>query len=275
MATRSPARGSALITGASGGFGAVYADRLARRGHALVLVARDVERLDAVGERVFRDTGAVVETMPADLARAEDLARVEERLRTDPTLTMLVNNAGVGSTAPLLQSEPDTMQGIIDLNVTALTRLTHAAAPAFVWRARGAIVNVASIVALAPELLNGVYGASKAFVLAFSRALHEELSPHGVRVQAVLPGASATDFWRRGGAELGSLPKEIVMSAEDVVDSALAGFDQGELVTIPSLPDLGDWAAFEAARRALVPNLSRATPAARYRDPAPRSAARR
>ena len=177
---------------------------------------------------------------------------------------MLVNNAGVGATAPLLASDVDKMEAMIALNVGALTRLTYAAAPGFVARGGGTIVNIASVVAVAPELLNGVYGASKAYVLAFSQSLHHELADKGVRIQAVLPGATATEFWASAGLPVENLPAAIVMTADDMVDAALAGLDLGELVTIPSLPDAADWDAYEAARRALGPSLSLAAPARRY-----------
>jgi len=123
------------------------------------------------------------------------------------------------------------MDEMIRLNVGALTRLTYAAAPGFVARGGGTIINIASIVAISPETLNGVYGASKAFVLAFSHSLQQELAQKGVRVQAVLPGATATEFWDIAGLPVQNLPAEIVMSAEDIVDAALAGLDQGEIVT--------------------------------------------
>ncbi len=256
--------GTALITGASSGIGAVYADRLARRGHDLILVARNGGRLQRLASRLSDATGCAVETIAADLTDAADLARVETILRTDASITMLVNNAGVGSAGPLLASDVDRMSDMIALNVGALTRLTYSVVPAYIARGTGTIVNIASIAAVAPELLNGVYGGSKAFVLAFSQSLNHELAEKGVRVQAVLPGATATEFWDAAGFPLANLPAAIVMSAEDMVDAALAGLDQGETVTIPSLPDAADWAAFEAARQALAPNLSRAEPAARY-----------
>ncbi len=258
-------RGTALITGASSGIGAVYADRLARRGHDLILVARNGGRLHALATRLSDATGRAVETVVADLTDAADLARVETVLRTDASITMLVNNAGVGAAGPLLVSDIDGMGDMIALNVGALTRLTYAVVPGYVARGTGTIINIASIAAIAPELLNGVYGGSKAFVLAFSQSLHHELAGKGVRVQAVLPGATATEFWDTAGFPLVNMPAAIVMSAGDMVDAALEGLDQGELVTIPSLPDAADWAAFEAARQALAPNLSRTEPAARYR----------
>lgn len=263
--TTQASKGTALITGASSGIGAVYADRLARRGYDLILVARNRDRLDALARRISDSTGRSVETVGADLSNAGDLARVEQILRSDASITLLLNNAGVGATAPLLGSDIDKMADMITLNVSALTRLTYAGAPGFVARGGGTIINIASIVAIAPEVLNGVYGGSKAYVLAFSQSLQHELADKGVRVQAVLPGATATDFWSLAGTPVEHLPSEIVMSADDMVDAALAGLDAGETVTIPSLPDIAEWNAFEAARRALAPKLSSTTPAARYR----------
>jgi short-subunit dehydrogenase len=257
-------KGTALITGASNGIGALYADRLARRGYDLVLVARNRERLGAVARRIANETHRSVEVVAADLNDKADLARVEAKLRTDASITMLVNNAGVGATAPLLDSDVDKMESMIALNVRALTRLTYAAVPGFVARRGGAIINISSTLALAPELMNGVHAATKAFVLTFSQSLQHELADKGVRVQAVLPGATATDFWTIAGTPVEHLPAQIVMSGDDLIEAALAGFDSGELVTLPSLPDAADWNAFEAARLALRPNISHAKPAQRY-----------
>jgi short-subunit dehydrogenase len=257
-------KGTALVTGASSGIGAVYADRLARSGHDLILVARRADKLRQLATELTTRTGRSVETIAADLTNPSDLARVEAVLRGDASITVLVNNAGVGATAPLLLSDVAEMERMVALNVNVPMRLAYAAAPAFVARGAGTIVNIASIVAIAPEVLNGVYGGSKAFVLAFSQSLQHELAGKGVRVQAVLPGATATDFWDHAGTPVEHLPREIVMSAEDMVDAALAGLAQGEVVTIPSLPEVADWDAFENARRGLTPKLSLATPAARY-----------
>ena len=257
-------KGTALITGASTGIGAVYADRLARRGYDLILVARNQERLRALASRLSNETGRAVETVAADLNDKADLARVEKVLRTDASITLLVNNAGVGGAAPLLDSDVNKMDELISLNIGALTRLTYAAVPGFVARGAGTIVNIASIVAISPETLNGVYGGSKAFVLAFSQSLQHELAAKGLRIQAVLPGATATEFWDVAGMPVSHLPAEIVMSATDLVDAALAGLDQGEIVTIPALPEKAEWDAYEAARRAMAPKLSQTLPAQRY-----------
>jgi uncharacterized protein len=257
-------KGIALITGASSGIGAVYADRLGKRGYDLILVARNQNRLATLAHRLKIATGRSIATMAADLSDRVDLARIETALRTNPSITLLVNNAGVGATAPLLNSDVEKMDEMIRLNVAALTRLTYAAAPGFVARGRGIIVNIASSVAISPETLNGVYGGSKAFVLAFSQSLDHELADKGVRVQAVLPGATATEFWDIAGLPVRNLPTEIVMSAEDTVDAALAGLDQGEIVTIPALPDKAEWDRFDAARRAMSAKLSSAVPAPRY-----------
>ena len=262
--TNSP-KGTALVTGASSGIGAVYADRLARRGFDLILVARNRERLEALAAKLVRETGRKVEVFPADLTNRQDIAQVEAALRSRGDITMLVNNAGFGAAAPLLASDVDNMEEMIALNVSVLTRLTYAAVPGFVERGTGTLVNIASIVAISPETLNGVYGGSKAFVLALSQSLQHELKDKGVRVQAVLPGATATEFWGVAGVPMEHLPKEIVMTAQDMVDAALAGLDQGEQVTIPALPDLAEWETFDAARRAMSARLSSTAPAARYR----------
>jgi short-subunit dehydrogenase len=258
--------GTALITGASGGIGAVYAERLARRGHDLILVARNRDRLDALATRLTVETGRTIEILAADLGSRPGRQLVEERLRSDEGITMLINNAGIGALAPLEDSDVDAMERMIDVNVTALMRLTYAAVPAFLQRGRGTVINLSSIVGLAPDLLNGVYGASKAFVLAFTLSLQKELANRGVRVQAVLPGAVATELWAIAGTPVETLPADTVMTATDMVDAALAGLDLGEVVTIPSLPDAADWTRYESARTQLRPYLSRRVPAGRYRQ---------
>ncbi|QBQ99166.1 SDR family NAD(P)-dependent oxidoreductase [Paraburkholderia pallida] len=257
-------KGTALITGASSGIGAIYAEQLARRGYDLILVARNRDRLIDLANRITNETRQNVEIIDADLNDRAALAGVETKLREDASITLLVNNAGVGTHTPLLDSDVESMTRLIELNVTALTRLTYAAVPGFVARGKGAVINISSIVAISPETLNGVYGGSKAFVLAFSQSLHHELADKGVQVQAVLPGATATDFWQTGGLPIEHLPAGIVMSASDMVEAALTGFDRRELVTIPSLHAGEEWDAYESARQTMAPHLSTDTPAPRY-----------
>ncbi|NIE65399.1 SDR family oxidoreductase [Burkholderia sp. Ax-1719] len=258
-----PTQGIALITGASAGIGAVYADRLAKRGYDLILVARNEARLTALATRIAAKTGRTVETVCADLNDKAALAKIETILRENPRITMLVNNAGVGSVASVLDSNVDTMEAMINLNINALTRLTYAVAPAFVGRKGGTIVNIGSVVGIAVELLNGVYSASKSYVLSFGHALQRDLADKGVRVQTVLPAATATEFWDVAGY---AKQKEAAstMTADDLVDAALAGLDQGELVTIPTLHDGDGWTQWEAQRRALAPKFANAKAAPRY-----------
>jgi short-subunit dehydrogenase len=263
--SNSPSKGTALITGASAGIGAVYADRLAKRGYDLILVARNQARLKALSVGLTSQTGRSVAPLPADLNDKADLAKIEKTLRNDQSINMLVNNAGIGSISPLLNADVEKMDDMIALNITALTRLTYAAAPAFVARGAGTIINIASVVGISPEALNGVYGATKAYVIALSHSLLHELADKGIRIQAVLPGATATELWEKAGLPYQNLPASIVMSPEDMVDAALVGLDHGELVTIPGLHDGDEWIRFEAARRALSKQFGNSVPAPRYR----------
>lgn len=261
-----PSKGTALVTGASSGIGAVYADRLAKRGYDLILVARSEARLKSLSGRLTRETGQSARALRANLNDKADLAKVEGTLRDDPTIAMLINNAGTASVTPLLNSDVAAMDDMIALNVRALTRLTYAAAPKFVARGAGTIINIASVVGISPETLNGVYGATKAYVLALSHSLQHELADKGIRVQAVLPGPTATDIWELAGLPWQKLPASIVMSVDDMVDAALCGLDQGEIVTIPSLHDGDEWTRFEAARRSLSQRFGNSVPAPRYRS---------
>jgi short-subunit dehydrogenase len=258
-------KGTALITGASSGIGAVYADRLARQGYDLIVVARSQAKLNALANRLSDQTGRTVEVVAADLKDKADLLRVEQILRNDASITLLVNNAGVGAVMPLLGSPVDDMENMITLNITALTRLAYAVVPGFVARGTGTVINISSIVAIAPEILNGVYGATKAFVLGLSQSMHRELVDKGIRIQAVLPGATATDFWSEAGNPVENLPQEIVMSAEDMVDAALVGLERGEVVTIPGLHDGEQWDRYEAQRQVLSGLFGNSESAPRYR----------
>ena len=256
-------RGTALVTGASTGIGAIYADRLAKRGYDLILVARNQERLDALAGRLRAETGVQVTTLATDLGDKAGQAKVEAVLRDDQSITMLVNNAGVGSVASILNADVEKMEAMIDINITALTRLTYAAAPAFVARGKGAIINISSAVAIAVENLNGVYSASKSYVLSFGHSLQKDLAEKGVRIQTVLPAATATEFWDVAGYAP-QKTSDTTMRAEDLVDAALAGFDAGELVTIPALHDAEAWTRWEQERREMGAKFRNPKPAPRY-----------
>jgi len=258
-------QGTALITGASSGIGATYADRLAKRGYDLLLVARDQDRLEKLATQLRDTTGVKVEVLKADLTDKADVTRVADRLRNDASITLLLNNAGVAANSALADADLNEADRLIQLNIVALTHLASAAASGFVTNGRGAILNVASVVALLPERFNAIYTASKAYVLSLTQSLHAEVGEKGVQVQAILPGATRTEIWGRAGMDLNAFPAEMVMNVDDMVDAALAGFDQKELVTIPSLANVADWDALVTARLALGPNLSLQHAAARYK----------
>lgn len=258
-------KGLAVVTGASTGIGAVYADRLAKRGYDLLLIARDKARLEALARRLKSETGQSVEIRQVDLTDPAQVASLAAHIENEPRLSLLVNNAGMGSSGTLSTSAPEEVARLIALNVTAPTLLAGAAAKALGKLGRGAIVNLSSVLALAPEMFEGTYSASKAYILNLSISLARDLATSGVRVQAVLPGATRTEIWERSGKDLNALPPDWVMEPGDLVDAALVGFDAGEVVTIPPLADEDGWKAMQAARLALAPNLSRRAVAPRYR----------
>ena len=265
MTISSSSPGTALVTGASAGIGATYADRLAKRGYNLILVARDLKKLTALAARLKQETGVSVESLQADLSTKTDLLRVEERLRSDEKITMLVNNAGISARGSLYDGNVNEFEAVIQLNITSATRLTAAVLPGFIARGGGTVINIASVLALAPELFDGVYSGTKAFVLNLTQSLDHQLKAKGLRFQAVLPGATRTEIWEKAGKDVTKFPPGFVMEVDVMVDAALAGLDLGELVTIPALPDVADWETFNKARLALGPGLSKDQAAERYK----------
>lgn len=251
-----------LITGASSGIGAVYAERFAKRGHDLVLVARDKSRLDALADRLRETHKVAIDVLQADLTQQADLAAAETRLRTDPRIGILINNAGMAQSGAFVQQGAQDIERLIALNTTALTRLAAAIAPRLVEAGVGSIVNIGSVVGLAPELGMTVYGATKAFVLFLSQGMNLELSPKGIYVQAVLPAATRTEIWERAGMDVNSLPE--VMDVDELVDAALVGFDRREPVTIPPLHAAARWDALDGARQGLLSDVRQAHAAERY-----------
>lgn len=227
-------KGTALITGACSGIGAAYADRLAHRGYDLILVACDGERLEALARRLTPSTGRFVRVLAADVNRRTDLARVEHVLGADGSITVVVNQAAAATAS----SDPDRSAGMIQLNLLTASRLALATIPGFVARGRGTLINVSPAGALAPDMFNGGNRGSKTCVVNLSVRLQQEFARKGVRVQVVLAGATRA----------GAAPPSRSMDVDEMVDSALAGLDGGEVVTIPSLRDIGDWHGCEVMR---------------------------
>ena len=255
--------GTAVITGASSGLGSIYADRLAKRGYDLLLVARRGDRLEALATKLRAAYGVSIATEVADLAKVEDLARVARAVAADG-VTMLVNNAGSATMAPLAGTAGAKVDAMTDLNITALTHLTLAALPGFKARDAGTIVNIGSVLSYHALPVSSAYSGTKGYVMNFTRGLQEELAGTGVRVQLVLPAATATEIWEVGGMSLDSFDPATVMTAAHCVDAALAGLDAGEAITLPSVEDAALFAAYGAARLALFAGGQSGQPASRY-----------
>ena len=273
MSSSSSNKPIAVVTGASSGIGAVYAERLASRGFDLVLVARRAERLHTLSAKVSQAYGAKVEVLDADLTKEAGLKRIEDVLATNPRVAMLVNNAGNGKLGSTVDMSAEEAASTIALNITALTRLTRAVLPAFLSLNAGAIINISSVMALHSLAITSLYSGTKGFVLNFSRGLQEELAGTGVKLQVVLPAGVATEFYDQAGIPLSAFDPAAVMTTENMVDAALAGFDQGEAVTLPSVHDGNLWKAYDAARAALFGATQTGIPASRYQSAARNRAA--
>ncbi|QIB32415.1 SDR family NAD(P)-dependent oxidoreductase [Ancylobacter pratisalsi] len=257
--------GTAVVTGASSGIGKTYAERLSRRGYDLVLVARNRARLEALAaELSAASPGCAVDVHVADLGTPADVAGLAARISSDPSITLLLNNAGAGTEGPVIGADIAKIDAMVQLNVVALTQLSVAAVNAFVQLGGGTLINIASVVALMPETLLGAYSATKAYVLALTQSLGNELQDRPVRLQAVLPGLTRTEFFDRSGVDLTAFPPAMVMEVDELVDAALAGLDMGETITIPSLPDAAAWERLVATRMEMMPGLSRDHAAPRY-----------
>lgn len=252
--------GTAFVTGATSGIGEIYADRLARRGYDLVLVGRNAEKLAAMARHLTATYRVKVDPLVADLGESLDLARVEQRLADDNAITLLVNSAGLSGAGPLSEANLAALDRLVAVNVSAVTALAAVAAKAFSARGRGAIINLASAMAFFDIPRVAAYAASKAYVLSLSLALDLDVRPRGVRVQVVLPGYVRTAMI----AGLADIPDTSIMPPDEMVDAALAGFDAGELVTIPSLERAEAFDAWLEARAAMRPFTSLTHPATRY-----------
>jgi short-subunit dehydrogenase len=257
-------KGTAVVTGATGGVGAPYAAGLAERGYDLILVGRQQKTLDAVVNAVRQKADFKVDTIVANLANPKHLARVEAQISNDPAITALINNAGVASFSPFAQQSSAAVDETTAVNITALARLTHAVLPAFLARGAGTIVNIASVLAFHPWPEFSIYSASKAFVVSFSQALQGEVAGSGVLVQVVTPPAIDTDFWNKAGLPVSNLPVGAVMKPQHLVEAALKGLDRRESWVFPSLYEQALWENHQKTRQALVGGLMNGALAARY-----------
>lgn len=223
----------AIVTGASAGIGAAFAERLARDAYDLVLVARRRDRLDALAEKLARAHGRRVDVLAADLVGAEGVRSVEARIAAEPALELLVNNAGFGSSGAFADLDRDGEEEEVRLNVLALLRLTHAAIAAMKPRGHGSVINVSSLAGFQPAPFNATYAATKAFVNTLTQGVAEELRGSGVRLQLLCPGFTRTEFQDVAGVRTDDIPDFAWMTAEAVVEASMAGLRRGDLVVIP------------------------------------------
>ncbi|UAJ12604.1 SDR family NAD(P)-dependent oxidoreductase [Glacieibacterium megasporae] len=254
-------RPTALITGASAGIGAEFARQLASRGHDLVLVARREDWLRDVAAGLATDC----EILVADLETDDGVTRVEARIADGPPLALIINNAGFAARGRVATLDAERLATMLRLNVIALSRLSHAAMQRMTADGTGAIINVGSGTALIQIPGNAGYGASKSYVMAFTRHMQAEAAGTGVAVQLLIPGVIATDFHSIAATSLDRYPPEMVMQTRDLVAASLTALDRGEAVCIPSLGEVRLWHEWKTAEAALATNVSRRKPADRYR----------
>jgi short-subunit dehydrogenase len=257
-------KGKAVITGASAGIGKVFAERLGKRGYDLILIARRLDKLNSLSAKLQEEYGVSVQTIPADLANSTQLRDVEDMIAADERVSLLLNNAGTATLGAFVDSTAEDISAMIDLNIVALTRLTHAVLPGFKRRDRGSIINIGSVLGLNSLPVSSIYSGTKGYVLNFTRGIQQEFAGTNVRVQLVLPGAIATDLWDISGIPLSQLDPATVITAENAVDATLAGFDRGESLTFPSLNDLKLFANYDSARASLFAATLTGQPANRY-----------
>jgi short-subunit dehydrogenase len=224
---------TALVTGPTAGIGRSFAEQLAARGYHLVLVARDEERLEKTAAELRASYGVEVEVLPADLTDRNQLARVEARV-ADPArpVDLLVNNAGFGLKGRFLDNTADAETAMLDALVTAVLRLSHAALQAMAERGHGGVINVSSVAAFLPR---GTYSAAKAWVNSFSEWAANEYRPRGVRVMALCPGFTKTEFHQRMDVDRGSAPDFMWLDADKLVAAALTDYDKGRVYSVPGM----------------------------------------
>ncbi|GGM02285.1 MULTISPECIES: SDR family NAD(P)-dependent oxidoreductase [Micromonospora] len=229
-----PTRRWALVTGATAGIGAAFARRFAADGWDLVLVARDATRLDTMAAELTGRHGRRVETLPADLSTEDGCLAVERRITAGPPVEMLVNSAGIGLKRSFLNTSAADEARVLHLNVYAVMRLTRAALRSMTERRRGAVINVSSVAGFAAFAPGLTYAASKAWVTNFSESVGQAALPFGVRVLALCPGYTRTEFHERAGIDPATIPAWLWLRTDDVVDAALRDLRKGKLVSVPA-----------------------------------------
>lgn len=271
MSTNITSRPRALVTGASSGIGAAFAERLAKDGYNLIIVARRRDRLESLAQELQERHHANVEMLVADLSQTVALRMVEKRAAEDPALELLVNNAGFGGYMPFVELDADKAEELINLQVLAVTRLTRAALPGMIARQRGSIINVSSRLAFSGSMgssqlpKRATYAGTKAFINTFTQLLQSELDGTGVQVQALCPGVVQTEFHEQVGIDPNRYPAAIVMKPEDVVEASLVGLKLGEVICVPALEDPGPLTQVQESEKRFFELTRSGTLAARYK----------
>lgn len=256
--------GTAVVTGASSGIGKVYADRLAARGYDLLLIARRGDRLAAIAAELRVRFPIRVDVLVADLAHPDGLAEATQKISANSAITLLINNAGTSSIAPVAQTSSEPITNLVALNVTALTVLTSAVLPIFLKRNTGTIVNIGSVVGFTGHPWVPIYGGTKAYVLNFTQGLKQQLAETAIRLQYVAPSGTVSEIWDVMGVPMSSLGEGVLMDTDACVDAALKGLDDGEFITAPSVHDETLVRDYEDASTKLLAATQQSQPAPRY-----------
>jgi short-subunit dehydrogenase len=262
----------ALVTGASSGLGAAFAERLAQDGYDLTILARRRDRLESLAEKLQANHHVNIEVISADLSKPDELLTVEKHITDGNDLELLVNNAGFGGYMPFVELDPDKATELINLKVLAVTRLTRAALPGMLEHGRGAIINVSSRLAFSAPLgstqlpKRATYAGANAFINTFSQLLQSELEGTGVQVQALCPGVIETEFHERVGIDPNRYPATIVMKPEDVVQASLIGLNLGEVICVPALEDADLLAQIQECQKRFFESSRTGNLATRYRS---------
>jgi short-subunit dehydrogenase len=249
---------TALITGASSGIGEAFARKLASLEYDLVLVARRKEKLDAIAGDLEVKHPITVEVLPGDLSKDGDISRIERRIEALDTLTMLINNAGFGTRGAFADVDLEKSLAMIQVHVTASTRLAYATLPGMIARRRGTLINVASPSAFVPLANNSVYSATKSYLISFSECLQLEVADAGIKVQALCPGFTYTGFHDTDefkGMDRSKLPNLMWMSAEETVERSLDALDNGKVVFVPGFVNRLMYVSFRRLTTSLAPRV--------------------